>query len=155
MLCSRLFKLPPSLGLFNHKITSIQRLPAEGHLSQLAALAGKDKCWKKCQFSVSSVTQVPGPKGCSRANQLLCSPCSSMRASAACLQQPVQGKVWRNTEIPPGGFESLSTSCTASVRREISALSNLTALSIATFISDTGFVMPAHTNRGVMKHWDE
>lgn len=54
-----------------------------------------------------------------------------------------------------GGFESLSTSCIGSVRREISALSSFTALNIATFISDTGFVMPARKNGGVMKHWDE
>lgn len=122
MLCKRLFKLPPSLVLFNHQITSIQRLPAEGHLSQLAALAGKEKCWKKCQFSLSSVTQVPLPKGCSRANQLLCSLCSSMRVSATCLEQPVQKKVWRNIQIPPGGFESLSSPSTGSLRREISVL---------------------------------
>lgn len=154
MLGNRLLKVPPSLVVFNHEITSIQRLPAEGHLSQLAALAGKDKCWKKCQFSLSSVTQVPLPRGCSRAKQLLCSPCSCMSASASCLEQPVQGKVWRNMEIPPGGFESLSTSSTGSLRREISALNSVTVLNIATFISDTGFAMLAHKNRGVMNHWN-
>lgn len=105
--------------------------------------------------SVSPLSLKWQPKGCSRANQLLCSPCSSMRGSASCSPQPVQGKVRRNVQISPEGFVSLSTSSTGSLRRETSALNSVRVLSIATFISDTGFVMPARKNRGVMNHWNE
>lgn len=76
--------------------------------------------------------------------------CSSMRASASCA-----GKGVRNTQIPPGGLESLSTSSIGRLRRKISALNSVTALNIATFISDMGFVMAVRKNRGVMNHWDE
>lgn len=87
VFCNRLFKLPPSLVLFNHKITSVQRFPAEGHLSYLTALAGKDKRWKKCQSRLllhchSSASDV----GCSKANRLLSSTCLSVRCSGVCLK---------------------------------------------------------------------
>lgn len=61
VFCNRLFKLPPRLVLFHQKITTIQRFPAEDHLRYSAALAGKDKRWKKCQFSLFLHCQVPRP----------------------------------------------------------------------------------------------